>query len=627
MLTFLPPAFADESANGYFLRLAQENFVGSPSALFRAAGVRFKARYSAAELETLSEVLGIDHSGLGKLAGFPKVVGGLSQGRFLRTSTVPVCVECLRTSKYIRQVWHHQMCTACPEHRAALMHYCPECSEPLDLKRHCLATCRCGYDLTAADTQPAEPESLWMADLLLTDGAALLPGLQEKSEDLDEFLLFLANLTLAEPHRKNAPLSLDKAQDVCRAAYQIGRDLLPSFRAWVEARVEATNRMQSSRFMRNLGTWYHELNARFSEAAYSPVREIANQVVLEKAIAPINRKIKQIGAERLGQKGTLTANEAARTLKSSPDRIFALVKSGELEGKILQGATTEFCLVTQDAVKAHQLAAADFIYGKDMQKLLGMSRCTRVRMAELGLLCPVPEKERPPFARGEYRQSEAQNVLKRLTESCPEIIEPPSSLSLTEISGRRFSAEQSNEIFRNIFSGAFPPLGRLPGAPGFSGLRWDEKAVKALVLRAPAPVEFSVTELAKLTGWKCDTIRALIDRRYLPASVRNGRPYISAEGLCRFSSSYVLLADVASRLGSLSVWLAPLMKKAGVLVTDPAGEIVAPLLLSIDALVNVVSERAPTWSRPSKPQHPTGQSLVLKAVVDNFCDRLEVECG
>ena len=121
MLAFPLTPFADESVNGYLLRLAEENFMDSSAALLREAGVRLKARYSETELNVVSETHSLDCPGIQKLAGFSQVSGALGQGRFLRTTAVPVCVDCLRASAYIRQAWHHQLFMACPEHHASLL--------------------------------------------------------------------------------------------------------------------------------------------------------------------------------------------------------------------------------------------------------------------------------------------------------------------------------------------------------------------------------------------------------------------------------------------------------------------------------------------------------------------------
>lgn len=630
MLAFPLTPYADESLNGFLLRLSEENFLGSSSTLLRAAGVRLKARYSEAELNAVSEAHSLDFARIQQLAGFSKVAGSLPQGRFLRTAAVPVCVECLRASAYIRQSWHHQLFMACPEHQRALLEVCPECSTTLDLKRHSVTTCSCGYDLTTADAPPAEKASLWVASLLWPASGISLPGLEALPQDVDAFLLFLANLMLAVPHRKNAPLSWSKALEVCQASYQIGSDLLPRFRDFVEAKIEAANQMASSRFMLNLGSWYRELNTEFAGEVYAPLREIAHRLILERANAPINRKLKQISADWLGLKATLTVAEAARILKSSPDRVVAFVKAGLLDGTILQGSTSEFCMVKRAEVEAHQQAAADFLYGKDLLKLLGISRRTRDRLTETGLLSPVPEMQRPLFARGDYRRSEALALLERLTESCGEIDEPKRSLSFADISGKRFSNVQANDLLKRVFAGDLQPLGRVCGIQGFAAFRFDEETLADVSAQHSTGIEFTITDLTKITPWKHQTIKGWIDSGYLRARVEPGKKYrtfIGLADLITFLSTYVVVADAADRLGSKSVWLKGPMRKVGALVTGPGGKAEGGLLLSVGALVNIASDRAPTWSRPSKVRPRMSQNPELKAVVDQFCLAPEVHCA
>ncbi|EOG3655462.1 hypothetical protein ACK91O_005252, partial [Pseudomonas aeruginosa] len=329
-------------------------------------------------------------------------------------------------------------------------------------------------------------------------------------------------------------------------------------------------------------------------------------------------------------KATLTAAEAARILKSSPDRVVAFVKAGLLDGTILQGSTSEFCMVKRAEVEVHQQAAADFLYGKDLLKLLGISRRTRDRLTETGLLSPVPEMQRPLFARGDYRRSEAVALLERLTESSCEIDEPKRSLSFADISGKSFSNAQANDLLKRVFAGDLQPLGRVRGIQGFAAFRFDEDTLAEVSAQHSTGIEFTITDLTKITKWKHQTIKGWIDAGYLRARAESGKKYrtfIGLADLIAFLSTYVVAADTADRLGSQSVWLKGAMKKVGALVTGPSGEVESGLLLSVDALVNIVSNRAPTWSRPSKPSARMSHSPELKAVVDQFCQATEVHCA
>ena len=632
MLTFSVSPHPDESTNGYLVRLAEENFLGSPCSLLRMAGIRHKAFYTGAELNQIENTFGLKETVLKSLADYASVHGSLSQGKFLRTSSVPVCVQCLRDRGYVRQSWHHQMITACPEHRVLLTPTCPDCQAPLDLKRASIINCRCGYCLSEAPVEMADPANLFISDLLTCRSSIALGGLVAHPPDLDVFLLFLANLTVAVPQRKNSPMSWDRALELNRICYDFCVDLLPRFKAFVEKRVAAANQEVSGRFMANLGSWYRELNTVFAGDAYAPVREVAYRVILEHAQAPINRKMKQIGAELLGLKSTLTAAEAARSLKSSPDRVVLLVKESKLSGVILQGGANEFCLVQRADVEAHQQAAADFVNGKDLLKILGTTRRVRDRLVEVGLLRPFPRDERPLFASGDFRKSEALSLLTKLAQECPDVGNTEQGIALGEISGQRLSNQQANELFRQVFSGELKPIGRVRGMPGLSAFRFDEGEVVGALRERSSLIEFTISDLTKVTRWKHETIKGWIDAGFLRGRVDPGgkrQVFIALEDLIIFLSSYVVAADAADRLGSKSVWLMRPLKRAGVVVAAAHGNRTGTqrgVLFSADGLVNVASSRIPTWTRPTKvtPRSNQPVGLSLNALVEHFCCSVEV---
>ena len=343
MLAFIPnDDIADESLNGYLLRLAEENFLGSTHALLRPTGVRLKSRYTEAERSAIAQYHGLDVQRLDRLAAFPAVEGSMADGLFVR-KVVPVCPECLQLSGHIRQAWHHQLFTECPQHQVRLIAECPDCESSLELNRGAVSRCGCGCDLSRANAQPAGAANLLVSSILLRTGEhrQALSGLNEVSgvpQDIDRFLLFLANLTLQVPHRKNAAIDFRRAVEINQACHVMAQDLSSGFRTFVLAKVQAANQADSRQFIRHLGAWYRELNASFNSAAYAPVRAIVADIILGHAHAPINRKMKHIGAELLGLKATFTATEAARLLGSSPDRIVSFVKTGQLPGKVMQGA-------------------------------------------------------------------------------------------------------------------------------------------------------------------------------------------------------------------------------------------------------------------------------------------------
>ncbi|AIL59265.1 TniQ family protein [Pseudomonas alkylphenolica] len=609
MLAFIPETdFADESLNGYLLRLAEENFLGSTTALLRPIGIRLKAQYSQRELQAIAEYHGLELQRLQCLAGFPALNGSLQSGAFMRKAATAVCPECLRQEGYIRQAWHHELFTACPTHQLLLMDQCPECDAPAELNRGAVSRCRCGYALSEAGGHPADAANLFISSVLLAQPSRPcgLSGLSDEPgvpADIDKFLLFLANLTLPTPQRKNAAISFHRALEINDACYALAENLPERFRAFVQNKVQAANQLKSSRFVHNLGPWYKELNTSFASSAYSSVRATVCSVMLERADAPINRKMKYIAAELLGQKKTFTACEAARLLGSSPDRIVSLVKTGKLAGEIMSGAAVEFCVVDRAAVEAQQKAAKGLVAGKELLSLLNITRRVRERLLASGVLNRVPDNDKPLFAKGEYRVEDIQRLIDTLNGGCCHAASV-SSLGLDDISGKRFSHEQAQELYRLIFSGQIKPVMRDIGIQGLAAFKFDHDELRRHLRQEPTMPELSITDLTKITRWKHETIRAWIERGLLPARTEfdegRRRVFISVANLVTFLSRYVVAADAAERLGSKSIWLTKPLKTKGVLAQGAHATRDGSLrgvLLSADALINVASGRSSDWAR------------------------------
>jgi hypothetical protein len=339
--------------------------------------------------------------------------------------------------------------------------------------------------------------------------------------------------------------------------------------------------------------------------------------------------MKQIGAELLGLKSTYTAAEAAREHGSSADRIVALVKSGQLQGVMLQGGSNEYCLVARAEVEAHQQAAAGFVSGKDLLKILGVGRRGRDRLIEVGLLTAVPAGQRPLFAKGDFRSSEAEALLANLGPGCQRNT-GAALIPLDDISGKRFSNKQASELFRMIFSGELKPVSRLPAVHGLKAFCFDEEEVLAAVKATPSSIELTVTELTQLTRWKHETIKSWIEQGLLPARCESGgkrRVFIALADLITFLSTYVVAGDAAERLGSKTLWLMKPLETAGVVARgahETSSGNQRGVLFSVDALVNVASTRASTWTRPTRivARRPSG-ILDLKDVADGFCGDAE----
>jgi hypothetical protein len=69
---------------------------------------------------------------------------------FLRSTNIPVCVECLKEDSYARFDWHITKVTCCEKHNVKLLSECPACHIPLNyMISEDPTKCVCGQDLMA----------------------------------------------------------------------------------------------------------------------------------------------------------------------------------------------------------------------------------------------------------------------------------------------------------------------------------------------------------------------------------------------------------------------------------------------------------------------------------------------
>lgn len=610
-LLFAPEPFRDESLPGYLLRLAQVHFLPTVQQLLRPAGLRAKAQYSEEEVQRFAACYGMDVEPLLVMARYAAVQGSLGKGAFLRR-VAHVCPQCLVQAPYLRQVWQHELVTACPTHARVLIGSCPACETPFRHDQGTIIQCRCGYDLRECVAPDADGANQAIAVLLAGEPDAVdqlrdqLGGLDALPRDIDAFLLFLANLTQPSPWRRGSPIPVWQAEAFNRAAYGLVEDLQRQFRDFVLQRIEWANQQKSSRFIANLGGWYRQLTREFNRPEYAVLMQIAAQGLVNHAVAPINRKLKQISSDLLGMKAVYTTAEAARLLGSSSDRITSHVKAGRLRGQVIQGGAVEYCLVERAEVEAQLQAATGVLTAKEVQHQLNISRRTRERLVESGVLRRLPESERPLFAKGHFGRRDVEQLYAQLAEECP-VQDAKAALSLEEINARRFPRDGVTELYRQLASGRLRPVARVRGVEGLAALRFDQREVLAVVQPQHVPFELSITDLTRITRWKHSTIKGWIAAGRLPCrrEFERGkeRLWISPAHLIEFLSRNIVLADVAEQLNTKSAWLYPPLMSQGVTAQpghSASAGIQRGLLISTAAVVNVASQRSVGWRRSAE---------------------------
>lgn len=168
---------AHEDIFGYLARVATRNHLaGMHSILSEVLGVK-QAAITFADLPALAyfcrlypeEMLHL--SGIAQKAAYGaltwQVCGHwVSKEPFIATRRAKICPCCLQDGDFVRGEWTLNFYTACAHHAVALHERCPKCRRAILWNRRAARYCPCGYDLASTDAIPAQPHSLFVAELI-----------------------------------------------------------------------------------------------------------------------------------------------------------------------------------------------------------------------------------------------------------------------------------------------------------------------------------------------------------------------------------------------------------------------------------------------------------------------------
>lgn len=156
----------DESCMGWVLRTSKANFLRSPWALFRHAGLSQSnmcvLHFDTAKLAALS---GVDRERLEAIAccesstraAHVSFRGHTISRRLVRNREPCVCPLCLAQRPIAPAAWDLNLMVACPMHRVNLISRCQACGQKLSWLRPDVNTCRCGARISDTPAPSASP--------------------------------------------------------------------------------------------------------------------------------------------------------------------------------------------------------------------------------------------------------------------------------------------------------------------------------------------------------------------------------------------------------------------------------------------------------------------------------------
>lgn len=592
-------AYDDESFDGYLCRAAADLGYSSPAWLLAEIGIKDSRNCSDEDIARFAEHYGLDQAQLLSMYQYESVTGKGRRGNFFRIKDHFVCPQCMISAGYIRQVWCHALCTACTVHSVQLVsinNYGDGLGLGTNLNLFMFFDSRL-YE-SPVNCMVASAGQVMLAKLLAdaNQAAEVFPAIlhnESMPENFSSFLMLLSDLKSGNAYNKNKNISFEQAVQVASDLQELLIDFDDTFEKSVIARIQAANSRVSGGFIPALGGWYKRLHREFSSVAYDQIRDRVSRTLVAHAEAPLNRKMKQIGSALLEEKKSLTGSEAARMLNSSLDKIVAMVKSGELKGRIVESAANEFCMVSRLEVDRLRQESLEFLDGNQVMELLAIPKRLKDRLVDCEILVPVSDESRSKFSRGKFRKRSVLQLIENLEGYYrPKTISSGSTLS--SISRRRLNKSVSEDIYIAIFTGEIKCCHVDKSMQGLDRYIYDDADIDSIVERSGRKIEISVADMLDLFGCKHAEVKGWINGGLLKARSelhgQHARYYISLPEFNEFKSRHIVLSKAAHDMGKLPAHLASSLRARGLLTEAelPEGDGRRGLLIDVQKMLSYV---------------------------------------
>ena len=532
-----------ESLEGLVARLGVLNVHPGPHWILQAAKLSDGFDRRVSDLHGLEQLSGVPASSLEAMTHWP-LPGQPGRLRFARHCVqmsalalyqARVCPLCVAEYGFARQLWHLKTYAVCHEHAVMLVDRCHACGWRLRWLRPALDRCRCGAQLRAG----AEPPLSAAVDVArrLSEVAAAAPGPQ--LEDLG--VLAKVIWFFGTDHGQDGWRSRFLLKPTVLAAAETAARAAPFVFEWDAAISEWLGRFLPPPSTK-MASWIIEapILLRLKTAFHQPESEYILDLVkahLSEGWDDGLRRRSEFCAAPTGEGALVTAQKAARLLRSNPRSVKRLVAEGELEGSIQWRGARQFCVVSRVSIQAY-LARNPWLGPREAAEYLGipMQRLARIR-AEKKL--EIEKGGRANF----YLASELDAVLRRLAPHERKLGPNYRSWANLYYHNRALDLVLAGKLraFRD------PSLGS-----GFRAFVFQESELRrvasnlraALDLRRLIPARAATQRLAM----NHNTLRELVAQGYLIGSFRGDRLNdLELESVRRFEKKYSTAPAYARR--------------------------------------------------------------------------------
>lgn len=569
-LTYLFEPKADESPLGYYRRLSAANALTSWKELAVMAEVSPSRTGLLGVPDHIATMLNVPRDWTDRLAQQEHELRALRS--LHRSGRDAVCPLCLAEDMYLRIDWEHAYATACTRHRVRLVDRCTGCNSPLDLTRGHIAQCGCGHDLVSLPREQATDAELWLSALLSgpgnTDAECIAPdvyGADPKAvAQLAKTLCQRSEADGAPPRRNAAsPKSISEALEFLAPLQQLLSQWPNQYEAHVRSRI-AAGAGQARTLKALLGIWYQQL------------REVASDGPLHAFLAPVQRIAAAefdgvVGAQDVDSWEDLRyvrLGDAARYGQMTVPTLRRAIAAGQVEhrtrrlgtkGKVYEVLRTDLERITE--------ARHGWMAEPAACKALGVPPKVLTNMAAAGLVEADYDWVKDVLKGGPFRTKAIEDVRAALMASQAESPATGELIAFADLTSRRLGDNTAIQaLMRAILSGEVLAQG---AAKSLGELQYKLSDVRRFFGTPLLEAGLSVNQLAKLTGWKHESIDHWIESGLLESFsiMLRGQPcrVVMPAQLLAFNRTYMPVADLAKLVGSRSSYLTSRLEHIGVI--------------------------------------------------------------
>jgi len=482
-----------------------------------------------------------------------------------------VCPQCLEDDAYLRIGWEHSYVTACPSHGSLLIERCPSCDDFLSIHRERVDRCDCGQDLAPIPAATATAVQRWLSSLLLNVHSSAPTGLPDlngsSASDIAELVrtLCLYADPTAPPPRRNAanPGSVREAIEFLAPLEALFAQWPLSYEQHVRARI-AAGPAGARTLKALLGPWFRHLLAVTSAG---PLKALLSPVI-RIAAAEFDGVI---GMEDEGHWDDLRyvrLKDAARHAQMTVPTLKRAIAAEQIEHRSRRfGTKGKVYEVLRTDLERIAEVRRGWITEAQACKSLGVSPKVLTNMAAAGVLDADYDWVKDVLKAGPIRASSLEDLQTTLMGNQADVPATGELIAFADLTSRRLGDNTAIQaLMRAIQAGEVPAQGP---AQTVGRLQYKLADVRRFFGTPMLEAGLSVSQLAKLTGWKHESIDHWIEAGLMESFsiVLRGQPcrVVMPAQLLAFNRTYITVSDLAKLVGGRSSFMAKRLANIGVI--------------------------------------------------------------